>query len=199
MTSIPTTTRQWVLREKPADFPVLEGNHATFQLTTLPLPSIEASQILVKTLYFSNDPAQRGWISANADPKRLYVPPIQVGAAMGSGAIAKVIKSGSPEALPPGTLVVAMTGWTEYSVHDIKECQVIQPLPGLRVTHFLGSFGLPGLTAYYALTEIVKVTKDDTIVVSGAAGATGSMAIQIAKKLVGCKRVGFAHCVMKTS
>jgi NADPH-dependent curcumin reductase CurA len=116
---------------------------------------------------------------------------------MGSGAVAEVINSGSSETLPPGTLVVAKTDWTEYSVLDVKDCQVIQPLPGLRVTHFLGSFGLPGLTAYYALAEIVKVTKNDTIVVSGAAGATGSMAIQIAKKLIGCKRVGFLTTCLK--
>ncbi|KAJ5569506.1 uncharacterized protein N7459_008936 [Penicillium hispanicum] len=188
MAAIPTTTRQWTLREKPTGLPELAGAHATFELGTAELPPLQPSQVLLKTIYLSNDPAQRGWISGQRDPKRLYVPPVGLGEPMRALGIAEVIQS-TADTLPVGTTVLTPTNWTQYSVHDAKDCQVVQPVPGLRVTHFLGSLGVPGLTAYVGLTEIAKVTKDDTVVVSGAAGATGSMAVQIAKKLIGCKRV----------
>lgn len=188
MPTIPTATRQWVLKEKPRELPVLEGENATFRLTTVNLPELQPSQVLVKTLFLSNDPAQRGWISAGADPERLYVPPLQVGEPMASFGVGEVIKSTS-ESFPVGNLVLTRTDWAEYSVQNVADCHPADPLPGLRPTHWMGSFGLPGLTAYYGMVEIVNATKDDTVVVSGAAGATGSMAVQIAKKLLGCKRV----------
>ncbi|KAL4898158.1 NAD(P)-binding protein [Aspergillus ambiguus] len=190
---IPHETRQWVLNSKPLDLPVLDGPNPTFKLTTALLPqSLSKSQVLVKTLYLSNDPAQRCWISPTADPRRLYLPPIAEGESMGSNAVAEVIESGASDRLAPGTLVLAKTNWREYSIHEIDDCQILNPLPGLGVTHFMGSFGLPGLTAYYALTEVVKAKSGETIVVSGAAGATGSMVVQIAKKLIGLKVIGIA-------
>lgn len=186
--SIPTSTRQWLLREKPVQLPQLDGDHATFEIKTTDLPPLGPSQVLAKTIYLSNDPAQRGWIAADADPERLYVPPQQVGEPMGSFAVAEVIQSTSDD-FQAGGLVLAKTDWAEYSVRDAKDCHPAEPLPGIRPSHYMGSFGLPGLTAYYGLVEIVNANKEDTVVVSGAAGATGSMAVQIAKKIVGCKRV----------
>lgn len=102
--------------------------------------------------------------------------------------IAEVIQS-TASSHPVGTLVTASTNWSEFSVHDAKVCRTLEVPEGLRATHLIGAFGLTGLTAYYGLIEVVKATKEDTIVVSGAAGATGNMVVQIAKKLVGCKRV----------
>ena len=186
MTS-PTKTRQWLLQNKPEGLPVLEGKDATFKLATADLPELSDGQILLKTLYFSNDPAQRVWISPSVDPDRLYMPPVEVGETMGSFAIAEVIDSKA--SLSQGTLVVARQDWAEYSVQDATACVPIEPVQGLNVTHFIGSLGFPGVTAYYGLTEIVKATKDDAVVVSGAAGATGNMAVQIAKKIIGCKYV----------
>lgn len=66
---------------------------------------------------------------------------------------------------------------------------LIKPIPGLSVTHFMGSLGLPGLTAYYSLKEVTKVKPGEAVVISGAAGAVGNIAVQIAKKLLGCKHV----------
>ncbi|XHG08679.1 hypothetical protein AWENTII_011773 [Aspergillus wentii] len=151
-------------------------------------PPLSPNHLLLKTLYLSNDPAQRGWISPNADPARLYVPPVPTGAVMRSTGIAEVIESLSPSH-PPGSLVFAVTNWSEYTVVHEGEVQRITPVDGLGVTHFLGSLGLPGLTAYYGLKEVVKTTSEDVVVVSGAAGATGGMAVQIAKRILGCKRV----------
>jgi NADPH-dependent curcumin reductase CurA len=70
---------------------------------------------------------------------------------------------------------------------------VVRPIPGLDYSHFLGALGFTGLTAYYKIKEVVAATSEDTVVVSGAAGATGSMVVQIAKKIIGCKRVSFSY------
>ncbi|KAA8650866.1 hypothetical protein EYZ11_004702 [Aspergillus tanneri] len=193
---MPTLTHQWILNSKPLGLPILPNKDITdnsptqtFKLTTTFLPSPSPTQVLIKTIYLSNDPAQRGWISAAADPARLYVLPLNEGDTMGSYGIAEVISSGDVTRLTAGTLVLTKTNWTEYSIQDIDDCHTIQTVDGLSPTHFLGSFGLTGVTAYYGLVEVVKATKDDSVVISGAAGATGSMAVQIAKWILGCRRV----------
>ncbi|KAL3469900.1 hypothetical protein BJX99DRAFT_240396 [Aspergillus californicus] len=186
---MPSSTQQWLLNAKPTGPIILEGQNPTFKLTSTPLPKPTASQAVLKTLMLSNDPAQRTWISASADPDRMYMPPIQEGSPMGAFALAEVIESGSPSELPVGSIVLASPGWSEYSVRDIKGLQTVQPIEGLDLGHFLGCFGFTGLTAYYGIKEVVKATSEDTVVVSGAAGATGSMVVQIAKKILGCKRV----------
>lgn len=184
----PTETNQWIVANKPTDFPKLSGDDATFKLVKNPLPSLNDGEVLVKVLYLSNDPAQRGWISKNQDPTRLYTAPVEEGSVMRSYAIAEVVES-KAEALAKGAIVRTPTGWTEFAVVAAKDCQPCQPLGDLPLTHYLGAFGGTGLTAYYGIKDIGQATADDTVVVSGAAGATGSMVVQIAKKLIGCKKV----------
>lgn len=186
--SRPRQSRQWTLQHKPFENPILDGPNATFQLETKEIPDLLDGQVLLKPIYLSNDPAQRCWISATADPERLYLPPINVGEVMRAGAIAEVLESRTAH-LPAGALVFASTNWSEYAVLNKSDCMLIKPVPGLSVTHFMGSLGLPGLTAYYALKEVVKVKPGESVVVSGAAGAVGNMAVQIAKRLLGCKHV----------
>jgi NADPH-dependent curcumin reductase CurA len=183
-------TRQWILSNPPAADPVLEGSDSTFSLQNTTLPTPGADQALVKTLYFSNDPAQRGWIQKGIDPERLYVPPVKQGEVMRSFGIAEVIESNT-DALKKGQLVTGSLGWTEYAVVSSKEVRVVQadPSAGIRPTHHLGALGGTGLTAYYGIVDIARATKDDIVVVSGAAGATGSMVVQIAKHIIGCKKV----------
>lgn len=193
--STPTQTHRWVLREKPYGEPILSGDKPTFILDTADIPALQDDQVLLKTLYLSNDPAQRSWISPLAQPERLYLPPVQVGEPMKSMGIAQVVESRSSD-VPVGSLVTGLPGWSEYSVDDAKNVSIIEPQPGLPETHFLGALGLPGFTAYYALTQIVKATKEDAIVVSGAAGAVGSMVVQIAKKMIGCRKVCFFFCFL---
>jgi hypothetical protein len=168
------TTHQWVLHRRVLNEPVIEGENKTFKIVTVPLPAVGDGQVLLKLIYVSNDPAQRNWISALADPLRLYVPPVEINAPMPCMALAEVVESRA-DTLAVGTYVVAMTIWAEYAVQDAHTCTPVQPIPGLSITHFLGAFGLTSWTAYYGLVEIAKATKDDTVVVSGAAGATGSM------------------------
>lgn len=185
---IPTETRQWILVNKPTDLPVLSGPDSTFKFETNPLPSLKADQVLLKIEFLSNDPAQRGWISANVDPARLYVPPVPLNSPMRSGAIATVVSSTS-SSFSEGDKVMATTGWSEYAICDAKDVQPLQSIPGISDTHFLGALGPTGLTAYYGLVIIAGCKAEDTVIVSGAAGATGSMVVQIAKHIVGCKRV----------
>ncbi|KAL4948195.1 chaperonin 10-like protein [Aspergillus filifer] len=183
------TTRQWLLNSKPTDMPTVTGPNPTFKLTTTDIPAPTASQALVKTLMLSNDPAQRTWIVPGADPERLYAPPVEEGTPMASFGLAEVVQSGNEKELAVGSLVLAPTKWSELSIHEIKGLHVIKPIEGLDLGHFLGAFGFTGLTAYYGIKEVAGAGKDDTVVVSGAAGATGSMVVQIAKKILGCKRV----------
>jgi len=188
MVPIPKETKQWTLQNKPSSLPVLEGDNATFKLESKPLDDLKDNQVLLKLRYLSNDPAQRGWIASNADPERLYVPPVEVGEKMRAGALAEVVASKAAN-LKEGQMVSAYCGWTEYAVVDAKEVQPLEEVEGLHVTHFLGALGGTGLTASYGLLDVVGCKKDDVVVVSGAGGATGSMVVQIAKKIVGCKKV----------
>ncbi|KAH7044459.1 hypothetical protein B0J12DRAFT_712090 [Macrophomina phaseolina] len=175
--SAPTTTRQWVLNKQITGEPVLDGPNATFSIRTVDLPALKDGQVLLRTKFLSNDPAQRGWITPMESPDRLYVPQFRL-----------VVES-KADSLPKGTLVQAYTGWTEYAVQDAAGLQPLQDVPGLSPTHFLGALGLTGLTAYYGIKIIAGAKPDDVVIVSGAAGATGSMVVQIAKKLIGCKTV----------
>ena len=186
--SLPTETRQWLLTNKPTGFPQLSGPNQTFTLTTVPLPALQDNQVLLKSLYISNDPAQRGWITKGVDPERLYRPPVPQDGVMHAGSVAQVVESKSSK-YNKGDKVLAPTGWAEYSVQNAKDCQPCEDIPGSSVTHYLGAFGLTGLTAYYGIKVIATAGKGDTVVVSGAAGATGSMVVQIAKNMLGCKKV----------
>jgi NADPH-dependent curcumin reductase CurA len=194
MSSLPTTTKSWLLRRSPV------GNVDVSQDFILksdqPLPALEDNQILVKTLYLSNDPAQRGWIS-DRDPSRSYTEPIKPGSPMTSIGIGQVISSRSRDH-PEGAIVRCLPGWSQYAVIDCGyaiAAQVVTPIPGLSITQFLGALGFTSLTALYGLetvrcgTDSKLSSNDEIVVVSGAAGATGSMAVQIAKRMLGCKTV----------
>ncbi|KAI9834749.1 MAG: hypothetical protein M1819_002835 [Sarea resinae] len=186
--SSPSSTRQWILQNQAVDLPILEGPDATFKLIHKNLPALQDGQVKLKSLYLSNDPAQRGWIQKGVLADRLYVPPVEEGAPMRAGGIGEVIETRA-SSLPKGTLVFASVSWSEYAVLNAADCSALQNVPGVPVTAFLGSLGSSGLTAYYGLIDIAKTSKTDVVVVSGAAGAVGSMVVQIAKHMVGCKRV----------
>ncbi|OCL13459.1 NAD(P)-binding protein [Glonium stellatum] len=181
-------TRQWLLVNKPLNDPVLSGPNATFKLTRTTLPDLNDDQVLLKVLYFSNDPAQRTWIQEGMDPERMYTTPVPLNAPMRSFGVCEVMESKAAN-LAKGSLVLASTGWSEYDVVNAGDCRPIHVSAGLSPTNFIGALGGPGLTACYGLIDRVGTTAEDAVVISGAAGATGSMAVQVAKKLIGCKKV----------
>lgn len=189
MSSPATENRAWILAKQPEGVPTISGSNATFKLESRPLPELKPNQVLVKSLYYSNDPAQRGWISANIPKERLYVPPVKVGDPMRARGLGEVLESTS-EKIKKGSIVRGPLDWNEYAVLDDRAAQVMAQLPGgLSMTHWLGALGGTGLTAHYGLVDVGGAKKGEKIVVSGAAGATGSMVVQIAKNIVGASNV----------
>ncbi|KAK8140175.1 NADPH-dependent quinone reductase tdiC [Apiospora sp. TS-2023a] len=176
----------FVLAERPT------GNvevGKTFRLEKGPAPTadqLKDGEILVEALYLSLDPAMRGWLN----DMRSYVPPVQIGEKMRGASVAKVLASKNAN-VKEGALVTGFTGWTEIAILADKQFEVVELPKGAEVTDAVGVLGMTGLTAYFGLLKIGKPVKGDTVVVSGAAGATGSVVAQIAK-LKGCRVVGIA-------
>jgi NADPH-dependent curcumin reductase len=142
-------------------------------------------EVLVKVRYLSLDPAMRGWMN----DARSYLPPVGIGEVMRAGGCGEVVASQHP-GFQPGDHVSGVTGAQEYAVLAgdglIKVDPDLAPLPV-----YIGTLGMPGMTAYFGLLDIGKPKEGDTVVVSGAAGAVGSVVGQIAK-INGCRAVGIA-------
>lgn len=180
-----TQNRQWLLKSRPQGM-VTQDN---FELvsTALPTPDLDAGQVLLKTLMLSFDPAMRGWMVDEPS----YLPPVALGEPMRASAVAQVIESRNPD-LPVGTLVQGLFGWQEYCVGDPASAMAPRPLPeGTPPNLALGIFGGTSLTAYFGLLDVGRPKPGDTVLVSGAAGATGSVAAQIAR-LRGARVIGIA-------
>jgi NADPH-dependent curcumin reductase CurA len=138
----------------------------------------------VKVLTLSIDPTIRGWIERDT-----YLPAIEIGAVVRSGGAGVVIESKNPR-LAVGDRVFGMLGWQELSLVEARD-RVTKIPTGIELRDALSVFGVTGMTAYFGLTEIGKPKAGETVVVSGAAGATGSIAGQLAKHM-GCRVVGIA-------
>jgi NADPH-dependent curcumin reductase CurA len=164
----------------------------TFRQRLVPAPTeadLKDGQILVEALYLSLDPAMRGWLN----DKRSYVPPVQIGEVMRANSIARVlaVKGGSGK-FSVGDIVNASTAFRELAVLDEATTEPPPQLPaGAKITDILGVLGFTGLTAYFGMEKIGQPQPGDTVVVTAAAGATGSVAAQIAK-LKGARVVGVA-------
>ena len=156
-----------------------------WDITTEQIGEPGEGQFLLRTRYVSLDPAMRGWMREG----RSYIPPVQIGEVMRAGVIGEVVGS-RHDGFPVGALVSATTGVQQYALSDGKGVRQVDgeaaPLPT-----YLGALGMTGLTAYFGLLDVGKPEAGQTVVVSGAAGATGSVAGQIAK-LKGCRVVGIA-------
>jgi NADPH-dependent curcumin reductase CurA len=161
----------------------------TFTPKQHPVPTaadLKDGEVLFQTLYLSLDPAMRGWLN----PTRSYIPPVEIGAVMRGSGIGLIIASKSSK-FPVGTYATGMCGWSEYAVLKEKFVEPLDLPEGAVPTDALGVLGMTGLTAYFGLLEIGQVKEGDFVVVSGAAGATGSVVGQIAK-LKGATVLGLA-------
>lgn len=176
-----TINRTIVLASRPQGMPTEEQ----FRLQEGPIPAAAEEEVVVRSLYISVDPYMRGRM--NDGPS--YIPSFQVGQAISGGAVGQVISSRSSK-LREGDIVSGMWGWQEYAAVEADSLQRIDP-DQAPVSTALGVLGMPGLTAYFGLLDIGQPKSGETVVVSGAAGAVGSIVGQIAK-LQGCRVVGIA-------
>jgi NADPH-dependent curcumin reductase CurA len=175
--------RQWLLAARPQGM-VQESD---FEYREAPVPRPRDGELLVRTLYLSFDPAMRGWMEDRAS----YVPPVAIGEPMRAGAVGQVLESCAP-GFAAGDFVQGTFGWQDYAaVAPGGLVPVVKLPPGVPLTWPLGVLGITGLTAYFGLLDVGKPKAGETVVVSGAAGATGSGAGQIAR-IQGCRVIGIA-------
>ena len=176
--------RRWVLNSRPSG--PLEPD--TFRWEEIPVPEPGDGEFLVRNLWLSFDPAQRGWL--NDVPS--YVPPVQLGEPMRASSVGQVVESRTPD-FAPGDLVVGTFGWQDYAVANGQGFMAARKLPP-KVTPgmALSVLGLTGMTAYFGMLDIGQPSPGDVVVVSGAAGATGSVAGQIARIAGAAKVIGIA-------
>ncbi|WP_434967547.1 NADP-dependent oxidoreductase [Janibacter indicus] len=189
MTQIPTTTRQIVLASRPQGAPTADN----FRLETVELPQLADGQVLVRNVVMSVDPYMRG----RMNDVKSYVAPFEIDAPLDGGAVGEVIASRSDD-VAVGQHVLHGLGWREHAVLPAKSVRVVDT-DAAPASTYLGVLGLTGLTAYVGLTAVAGMREGDTVFVSGAAGAVGQAAGQIAKALGAGRVVGSAGSADKVA
>ncbi len=173
--------KQLLLKKRPVGLPTKE----TWALTEVNIPQPNDGEFLMKCEYISLDPAMRGWLN---DVKS-YIPPVQINEVMRAGGVGKIITS-NHKYFKEGDYVYGQTGVQQYVVSDGKGYHKIDPsLAPLPM--YTGTLGMTGMTAYFGILEVGELKEGDTVLVSGAAGAVGSVVGQIAK-IKNCKVIGTA-------
>jgi NADPH-dependent curcumin reductase CurA len=172
--------RQLLLAKRPSG----RVDNTTLELVERPIPEPGDGQVVIRNLLLSLDPTNRVWMN-EADS---YLPAVEIGAVMRGIAAGRVVASRA-KGFAEGDLVSGVTGWCDYAAIDASQVNKIPP--GVPLSAALSVFGHIGLTAYFGLLEVGAPKKGETVLVSGAAGATGSLVGQIAK-LQGCRVVGTA-------
>jgi NADPH-dependent curcumin reductase CurA len=175
------TNHQFRLAARPVGMP----KHSDWTYTEEPLRDPADGEALVKVLYISLDPAMRGWMNEG----KSYIAPVGIGEVMRAGAVGQVVAS-KDVSIAVGDHVYGTFGVQEYAIVKARNATKVDPkVAPLPV--YLGTLGMPGMTAYFGLLEVGKAKSDDTVVVSAAAGAVGSVVGQVAK-IKGCRVVGIA-------
>jgi NADPH-dependent curcumin reductase CurA len=176
-----TTYRRMVLASRPQGELAVEN----FRQKTVSVPPLQDGDVLVRNHYLSLDPYMRGRL----DDVKSYAPPQPLGELMIGGTAGEVIESRS-SSLKAGDKVVGMLGWAEMGISDAQSLRKVDTTH-VPLSAYLGPAGMPGITAWYGLTQIMGPKAGETIAVSAAAGAVGSVVGQLAK-LRGCRAIGIA-------
>lgn len=177
------TNRQWVLRQRPKGL-IQDGD---LELVENAVPDLKESEVLVRTVYLSLDPTNRTWMN-DAEG---YLPPVGLGEVM-RGLTLGVVEDTRSEKFKAGDVVMPISGgWADYAVAPDAGLRPVHRAPGLPLTANMSVLGMTGLTAYFGVTDVLKAKAGETIVISAAAGAVGSIAGQVAKQR-GCRVIGIA-------
>ncbi len=174
--------KQLILAKRPIGLP----DKSTWTIEENAIPEINEGEILVKQHYISLDPAMRGWLNDS----RSYIEPVAIGEVMRAASIGEVIESKNHPKYKVGDFVSGWGGVQQYSSSDGSGYYAVDPNLAPLPT-YIGTLGMPGMTAYFGILQVGKIKEGETVVVSGAAGAVGSLVGQIAK-IKGCKVVGIA-------
>jgi len=177
-----TSNRQYYLASRPKGLPTA----ADVPVRDVPLAPPGEGEVQLRNLYISLDPAIRGWMGD--DPN--YIEPIAIGDAVRSSVIGRVLHSNSPD-FAPGDVAMTVGGWESHTTAPAAALNRLDENAGIPLSCFLGVLGPTGLTAYFGLLEVGRPRPGDTVLVSAAAGAVGSIVGQIAK-MQGCRVVGMA-------
>jgi NADPH-dependent curcumin reductase len=172
--------RQWLLKQRPDG--ALKDSDFSFVETEAPTPG--PGEVLVRNLMLSCDPTQRGWIAGDT-----YLPAVKIGEVVRSGGAGRIEASNAPE-FKVGDIVSGLVGWQDYVAMTPKGRLAKLP-PGASLELGLSTLGLTGITAYFGFLDVGRPVAGETVVVSGAAGATGSVVGQIAK-IKECRAIGIA-------
>jgi NADPH-dependent curcumin reductase CurA len=176
-----SVNRQFVLASRPTGIP----EESNFKLIDTPVPDLKDGEFLARAMYISVDPYMRGRISQ----AKSYAAGVEIGGVMVAGGVARVVQSKNPN-FAVGDIVDPYMGWQEYVVSSGRGLRKLDPKVA-PVSSALGVLGMTGMTAYFGLLDVCHPKPGETVVVSGAAGAVGSIVGQIAK-IKGCRTVGIA-------
>jgi len=166
--------RQWVLRQRPQGL-IQDGD---LELIETPVPDLKDAEVLVRTIYLSLDPTNRTWMNDSQG----YLPPVGLGEVM-RGLTLGVVEQSKSERFNAGDIVTPLSGgWADYAVVHEQGLRPVHRAPGMPLTANLSVLGMTGLTAYFGVTDVLKAKAGETLVISAAAGAVGSIAGQVAKQ-----------------
>ncbi len=183
---MPALRRSLVLRRRPRGSPDADD----FEMIEEAVPAPGPGEVLTRTIWLSIDPYMRGRLS----DRKSYAPSVQIGEVMTGETVGEVIASGDP-GFAPGDVVVGSRGWQTHSVTPAMRLTKIERPQGAKqsppLSTYLGVLGMPGTTAYSGMTDIGRPKQGETVVISAASGAVGSVAGQLAKR-AGARAVGIA-------
>jgi len=174
--------KQFILKQRPVGMP----NADTWALETNPIPEPGEGEVLIQHHYISLDPAMRGWMN---DVKS-YIPPVQIDEVMRAGSVGVVVKANNHPMFNVGDCLTGWGGVQQYVVTNGENWYQVDPSLAPMPT-YIGTLGMPGMTAYFGILQEGKIKEGDIVLVSGAAGAVGSVVGQIAK-IKGCRVIGIA-------